>query len=79
MNILGFIVLAMVRMLCDKGVTKENTMRLIRNMLMLPLIIILRMIPGLLWFALRPIMSLLESWHDAMSDRGIYWKREGDE
>ena len=51
----------------------------IRNILMLPLIIVLRMIPGLLWFALRPIMSLLESWHDAMSAMGIYWKREGDE
>ena len=79
MNILGFIVLAMFRMLCDNGVTKENTMRLIRNILMLPLIIILRMIPGLLWHTLRPVMGWLESWHDVMDDMGIFWKREGDE
>lgn len=54
-------------------------MRLIRNILMLPLIIVLRMIPGLIWHAMRPVMGLLESWQDAMNDRGIYWKREGDE
>lgn len=53
-------------------------MLLIRNVLMLPLIIALRTIPGLLWFALVPITKMLESWHDLMSEWGIFWKREDD-
>lgn len=54
-------------------------MRLIRNMLMLPLIIILRTIPALIWHTLRPVMDWLESWQGMMNDMGIFWKREGDE
>lgn len=54
-------------------------MRLIRNILMLPLIIVLRTIPGLIWHAMRPVMGWLESWQDMMNEYGIYWKREGDE
>lgn len=53
-------------------------MRLIRNILMLPIIIVFRMIPGLTWHALRPIMSLLESWQDLMDEYEVYWKREDE-
>lgn len=54
-------------------------MRLIRNILMLPIIIVLRTIPGLIWHTLRPVMGWLESWQDVMNECGVFWKREGDE